>query len=67
MELDIRYAAHPDDVKGYDTETLRKHFLIDTLFVADEVKLTYSHVDRIMVGGIMPVNQALSLFSVFQS
>lgn len=61
MELDIRYAAHPDDVKGYDTETLRKHFLIDTLFVADEVKLNYSHVDRIMVGGIMPVGKALTL------
>lgn len=61
MKLDIRYAAHPDDVKGYDTETLRKHFLIDSLFVADEVKLTYSHVDRIMVGGIMPVKQALTL------
>jgi 4-deoxy-L-threo-5-hexosulose-uronate ketol-isomerase len=61
MELDIRYAAHPDDVKGYDTATLRKHFLIDSLFVADEVKLTYSHVDRIMVGGIMPVASALTL------
>lgn len=61
MELDIRYAAHPDDVKGYDTETLRRHFLVDTLFVKGEVKLTYSHVDRIMVGGIMPANNILTL------
>lgn len=61
MDLDIRYASHPDDVKHYDTERLRKHFLIASLFAADQVQMTYSHVDRIMVGGIMPVVQSLGL------
>ena len=61
MELDIRYASHPDDVKHYDTRRLREHFLIESLFVADQVQMTYSHVDRIMVGGIMPVKQSLGL------
>lgn len=61
MELDIRYAAHPEDVKSYDTAALRRHFLIDSLFTPDAVNMTYSHVDRIMVGGAMPVDKALTL------
>ncbi|MCL2197479.1 MAG: 5-dehydro-4-deoxy-D-glucuronate isomerase [Defluviitaleaceae bacterium] len=61
MKLDIRYANHPDDVKKYTTEELRKHFLIERVFVADEVELVYSHIDRIIVGGINPVKKKLTL------
>lgn len=61
MDLDIRYANHPDDVKHYTTDQLRQHFLIKTVFKADEASLTYSHVDRIIAGGIMPVNSAVGL------
>ncbi len=61
MELDVRYAQHPNDAKGYDTEALRQHFLIEKVFVDDEVSLTYSHSDRIIAGGIKPVNQVLTL------
>lgn len=61
MELAIRYANHPEDVKHYTTEQLRRHFLIETLFVADTIQMTYSHVDRIMVGGLMPINETLTL------
>ncbi len=61
MELEIRYANHPDDARKYNTDELRKHFLIESLFVADEIKLTYSHVDRIIAGGITPVQKPLKL------
>ncbi len=61
MELDIRYAAHPDDVKHYTTDQLRRHFLVDSVFVADQASFTYSHVDRIIAGGIMPVAGAVTL------
>ncbi len=61
MELDVRYAQHPNDAKGYDTEALRQHFLIEKVFADDEVSLTYSHSDRIIAGGIKPVNQVLTL------
>ncbi len=61
MQLDVRYAQHPNDAKGYDTEALRQHFLIEKVFVDDEVSLTYSHSDRIIAGGIKPVNQVLTL------
>lgn len=55
MNLDIRYANHPGDAKYYTTEENRDHYLINDTFVADEIQFTYSHVDRIIAGGIMPV------------
>jgi len=61
MNLEIRYNNHPDDSKNYDTKTLRERYLIEKVFVADEINLTYSHHDRIIAGGVMPVKEALSL------
>ncbi len=63
MTLDIRYANHPEDSKHYTTEELRKHYLIDKVFAADEIALTYSHQDRMIAGGAMPVDKELSLGS----
>ena len=63
MKLETRYSNHPDDVKHYTTEELRHHFLIEKVFLEDEVNLVYSHNDRIIAGGAMPVNKALSLGS----
>ena len=61
MKFDIRYANHPDDSKNYDTKTLREKYLIEKLFEGDEILLTYSHQDRIIAGGAMPVKKTLSL------
>ena len=61
MKFDVRYASHPDDSKHYDTEELRKKYLIEQLFAADDILLTYSHQDRIIAGGAMPVKKTLSL------
>ena len=58
--MDIRHASNPCDAKHYTTERLREEFLIETLFVADEITMTYSHIDRIIAGGMMPVNKGLS-------
>ncbi|MCH5196697.1 MAG: 5-dehydro-4-deoxy-D-glucuronate isomerase [Oscillospiraceae bacterium] len=63
MTLDIRYGNHPDDSKKYDTEALRKNYLIDKVFVKDEIALTYSHQDRMIAGGAMPVDKELTLGS----
>ena len=54
MNMETRYACHPDDVRMYSTEELRRNFLVKDIFVPGEAKLTYSHIDRIIVGGIMP-------------
>src|SRR5690606_3615330 len=58
---ELRYAHHPEDVKKYDTEKLRKHFLIQGLFQEDTIQLTYSMYDRFVVGGAQPVAKALEL------
>ena len=63
MKFDVRYANHPEDSKRYDTQELRKHYHIKNLFEADSINLTYSHQDRIIAGGIMPVEQDLVLES----
>lgn len=61
MKLDVRYANHPEDSKHYTTEELRKHYLIEKVFIEDEVTLVYSHVDRVIAGGITPVKKSLKL------
>jgi len=61
MKLDMRYGHHPEDVKHYDTETLRRHFLVEQIFAVGELKLVYTHVDRVVFGGAVPTTQALSL------
>ena len=63
MKFDVRYANHPADSKHYDTETLRRHYLITNIFEPDSINLTYSHQDRIIAGGIMPVEGELKLES----
>ncbi len=59
--MDIRYANHPTDSKKYDTTKLRAHYLQEKIFVKDELSLTYSHVDRIIFGGVMPVDRKVTL------
>jgi 4-deoxy-L-threo-5-hexosulose-uronate ketol-isomerase len=61
MKTELRYAVHPADFKKYDTEKLRKEFLIENIFVPGEISLIYSMYDRYMVGGAMPVNKDLNL------
>lgn len=60
----LRYASHPEDAKHYDTARLRKEFLIPTLFTKDEVNMVYSMYDRMVVGGAMPVLEALPLEAI---
>lgn len=59
--MDIRYSANPNDVKRYTTQELREEYLISGLYEADRVKATYSHVDRMVVMGIMPVKELVAI------
>jgi len=61
IEYEIRYAVHPVDFRKYDTERLRKEFLVSGLFVSDKIKLVYSMYDRFIVGGAIPASSALLL------
>lgn len=59
--MDIRYSANQRDVKRYTTEELREEFLIENLYVADTVQAVYSHVDRMVTLGIMPVKETVAM------
>lgn len=59
--FEVRYSAHPNDVKGWDTSRLRKEHLIVNLFVKNQVNMVYSLYDRMIVGGAMPVGESLLL------
>jgi 4-deoxy-L-threo-5-hexosulose-uronate ketol-isomerase len=61
MTIAVRHATHPQAARQFDTAALRAHFLVETLFQPDAVELTYSHVDRIVIGGAMPVTGPLAL------
>ena len=59
--MEIRHAVNPTDFKTYTTDRLREEFLIPVLFIEDEIKLVYSHIDRIITGGAMPIVRPLKL------
>ena len=61
---EVRYAAHPEDARHYDTGRLRRDFLIERLFAENEVNMVYSMYDRMVVGGAMPVGESLLLESI---
>jgi 4-deoxy-L-threo-5-hexosulose-uronate ketol-isomerase len=58
--MEIRQPIHSEHMRSLDTEGLRRHFLVQDLFLPDQVTLTYSQIDRIIVGGIMPVSGGVS-------
>jgi len=58
--MQIRNPIHPDHARALDTADLRREFLIETLFVPGEMTLTYSHIDRIVVGGVQPLENSVT-------
>jgi 4-deoxy-L-threo-5-hexosulose-uronate ketol-isomerase len=60
----VRYAASPKEVKTYNTEMLRSEFLIEDLFTPNKITFTYSHYDRFIVGGAMPVTDEITLLPI---
>jgi len=63
MKFNERYAVHPKDFKKFDTNRIRKEFLVKEVFVRNEICLTYSLYDRYIVGGANPVTMKLELES----
>ncbi len=60
----ILRACHPDDVKRYDTEQLRSHFMMPKVMEEDKINLTYSMYDRLIYGGVIPVNKVVELETI---
>ncbi|MDR3267906.1 MAG: 5-dehydro-4-deoxy-D-glucuronate isomerase [Tannerella sp.] len=62
--IEERWGTHPNDVKRYDTNQLRKEFLVEKLFEPETVLLTYTHNDRLIIGGAYPVKEKIKLETV---
>lgn len=59
--MNSRYESSPREVERMNTKELRENFLIQNLFVENEITLTYTHYDRMVTGGASPVNSSLTL------
>jgi len=59
--IEVRYAAHPDDVKHWDTSRLRREHLVQSLFEYNTVTMVYTLYDRMIAGGAKPVGEPLKL------
>jgi 4-deoxy-L-threo-5-hexosulose-uronate ketol-isomerase len=59
--VDVRESIHSAHAKTLDTQGLRSEFLVEQVFEADKYTMVYSHIDRIIVGGIMPVAKTVSV------
>ncbi|WP_321290368.1 5-dehydro-4-deoxy-D-glucuronate isomerase [uncultured Sunxiuqinia sp.] len=64
INFEERYAYHPEDFKSYDTEKLRKEFLVEKVMENDAINLVYSHIERYIIGGAVPVSKELTLGTV---
>jgi 4-deoxy-L-threo-5-hexosulose-uronate ketol-isomerase len=63
MSIPVRQAVSAREAKNFDTAQLRENFLIEEIFTPDEITLTYSHLDRTIIGGAMPAKAPLKLVS----
>ncbi|GAB2021496.1 5-dehydro-4-deoxy-D-glucuronate isomerase [Pseudolactococcus yaeyamensis] len=59
--IETRYTHSPLDIRNYATEDLRREFLVEKVFVAGEINLTYTHNDRMIFGGVTPTTEALEI------
>lgn len=59
--METRYANHPEDIKRYNTDELRENFLIEKIFEPGKVHLTYTHVERMIFGGVTPTEEELTI------
>jgi len=59
--MQVRQSIHSDHAKQLDTAGLRREFLIEKIFEKNNYTMTYSHIDRIIVGGVMPIDTKVSV------
>jgi 4-deoxy-L-threo-5-hexosulose-uronate ketol-isomerase len=64
MKFETRHASHPSIIQTANTEKLRELYHVAAIFAPDEVNLTFSHIERMIVGGVMPVTRTIELNEV---
>lgn len=63
MTIDIRQVSSPTETKGFHTDQLRANYLLQSIFVDGESTMTYSHLDRSVIGGVVPLASGIQLVS----
>jgi 4-deoxy-L-threo-5-hexosulose-uronate ketol-isomerase len=61
--MDVRYTTDPVSIKKMTTDEIRKLYLIDILFMLDDVQMVYSDIDRSITGSAVPTTKPLKLLS----
>ncbi|HQZ11373.1 MAG TPA: 5-dehydro-4-deoxy-D-glucuronate isomerase [Devosia sp.] len=64
IDYDISWAIDPEAAAAMGTEELRDNFLVEELFVPGRIHLTYTHYDRMIVGGATPTDTPLVLEAI---
>jgi 4-deoxy-L-threo-5-hexosulose-uronate ketol-isomerase len=64
INYEVRFATNPDDFKSYDTERIRNQFLISDIMIPGNIRMVYSHYDRLIVGGAVPSGAPLVLETI---
>jgi 4-deoxy-L-threo-5-hexosulose-uronate ketol-isomerase len=59
--MEVRHARHFKEVERMNTTELRENFLMESLFKKGEVKMSYTHEDRMIVGAAVPSDNGLYL------
>ena len=67
LSVSVRQVVGPEDAARRNTQGLRDGFVIETLFQPGEVNLTYSHLDRMIIGGVVPTNERLDIDRVAET
>lgn len=62
-DISVRQAVSPREARTFDTAALRENFLVPELFLPGRINLTYSHLDRTIIGGATPTAHELPLKS----
>ncbi len=64
MKFDTRHASHPSFIGSANSSQLRNQYHVSGIFIPDDVSLTFSHIERMVVGGVMPVTKSIELNEV---
>lgn len=59
--MQVRFQNSPKETSQMNTQQLRENFLIQDLIQPGKIQLVYSHFDRVIIGGVVPTSQPLSL------
>lgn len=63
MTITVRQNRSPSETKTFDTSVLRENYLFESLFSDGAISLTYTHLDRTILGGAVPLETPLKLES----